>query len=223
MSQIEELRAFVTIVETGSLTQASERMGVAVSAVSRRLRDLELRLGSALIQRSTRRLFLNETGQVFYQRAKVILSTLEDAELEVQNAGSALSGVLRLSVPLSFGIGHMSTAIAQFMHEHPEIRIEMDLSDKRVDMIAEGIDAAIRIGALTDSSLIAKKISIVRLIPVASPGLIAQLPEITHPDGLIDVPALVYTNERSPLEWPYTGPDGKQGVLRLVTNVCKQW
>ena len=97
-------------------------------------------------QRSTRRLFLNETGQVFYQRAKTVLSTLEDAEQEVQNAGGALSGVLRISVPLSFGIAHMSTAIAQFMHAHPDIHIEMDLSDKRVDMIAEGFDAAIRIG-----------------------------------------------------------------------------
>ena len=111
-----------------------------------------------MIQRSTRRLFLNETGQIFYQRAKQILASLADAELEVQNAGTALSGVFRLSVPLSFGVGHMSTAIAQFMYEHPDIRIEMDLSDKRVDMIAEGIDAAIRIGALTDPSLIAKNI-----------------------------------------------------------------
>ena len=89
------------IVETGSLTQAADRMGIAVSAVSRRLRDLEIRLGAALIQRSTRRLFLNETGQQFYERAKSILLTLEDAEQEVQNAGGALSGVLRVSAPLS--------------------------------------------------------------------------------------------------------------------------
>ena len=127
MSQIEELRAFVLIVETGSLTQAADRMGIAVSAVSRRLRDLELRLGTALIQRSTRRLFLNETGQQFYQRAKTVLSTLEDAEQEAQNAGGALNGVLRISVPLSFGIAHMSTAIAQFMHAHPDIHIELSL------------------------------------------------------------------------------------------------
>lgn len=84
MSQIEELRAFVTIVETGSLTQAADRLGIAVSAVSRRLRDLELRLGAALIQRSTRRLYLNETGQVFFERCKIILSDLEDAQQEVR-------------------------------------------------------------------------------------------------------------------------------------------
>ena len=100
MSQIEELRAFVLIVETGSLTQAADRMGIAVSAVSRRLRDLELRLGAALIQRSTLVSFSNETGQQFYERAKSILVTLEDAEQEVQNAGGALSGVLRVSAPL---------------------------------------------------------------------------------------------------------------------------
>jgi DNA-binding transcriptional LysR family regulator len=219
MSQIEELRAFVTIVETGSLTQASERMGVAVSAISRRLRDLELRLGTALIQRSTRRLFLNETGQLFYQRAKVILATLEDAELEVQNAGTNLSGVFRLSVPLSFGLGHMSTAIAQFMHEHPEIRIEMDLNDKRVDMIADGIDAAIRIGDLADSSLIAKKISTVRVLPVAAPGLLAQFPEIKHPDDMMKLPALIYANDRNPLDWSYAAPTGDAGSLRVTARM----
>ena len=219
MSQIEELRAFITIVETGSLTQASDRMGVAVSAVSRRLRDLELRLGTSLIQRSTRRLFLNETGQIFYQRAKQILASLADAELEVQNAGTALSGVFRLSVPLSFGVGHMSTAIAQFMYEHPDIRIEMDLSDKRVDMIAEGIDAAIRIGALTDSSLIAKKISTVRLVPSASPSLIAQFPAPQHPNDLRDWPALIYDNESHPLDWSYRSANGEAGSVRVTARM----
>ena len=219
MSQIEELRAFVLIVETGSLTQAADRMGIAVSAVSRRLRDLELRLGAALIQRSTRRLFLNETGQLFYQRAKSILSSLEDAEQEVQNAGGALSGVLRVSVPLSFGIAHMSTAVAQFMHTHPEIHIEMDLSDKRVDMIAEGFDVAIRIGNLNDSSLIAKKISSVSVLPTASPGLIAQLPKLDHPDDLANVPALAYANDRSSHDWSYIGPDGKPGNINVTPRM----
>ena len=219
MSQIEELRAFVLIVESGSLTQAADRMGIAVSAVSRRLRDLELRLGTALIQRSTRRLFLNETGQLFYQRAKTVLSTLEDAEQEVQNAGGALSGVLRISVPLSFGIAHMSTAIAQFMHAHPDIHIEMDLSDKRVDMIAEGFDAAIRIGNLTDSSLIAKKISSVSVLPVAAPSLISQWPQLNHPNDLAKMPALVYANDRSPLDWHYVGPDGKAGSLNITPRM----
>jgi len=219
MSQIEELRAFVLIVETKSLTQAAARMGIAVSAVSRRLRDLELRLGTTLIQRSTRRLFLNETGQSFYQRAKSILADLEDAEQEVQNAGGALSGIFRLSVPLSFGITHMSTAIAQFMHEHPDIRIEMDLSDKRVDMIAEGFDAAIRIGHLTDSSLIAKKISTVRVVPVAAPSLITQVPQIKHPEDLLKLPALVYAHDRNPKDWSYTSPKGKSGLLRVKSRM----
>ncbi|MDB0016541.1 LysR substrate-binding domain-containing protein, partial [Alphaproteobacteria bacterium] len=219
MSQIEELRAFVLIVETGSLTQAADRMGIAVSAVSRRLRDLELRLGTALIQRSTRRLFLNETGQQFYQRAKTVLSTLEDAEQEAQNAGGALNGVLRISVPLSFGIAHMSTAIAQFMHAHPDIHIEMDLSDKRVDMIAEGFDAAIRIGNLTDSSLIAKKISSVSVLPVAAPSLISQWPQLNHPNDLANMPALVYANDRSSHDWHYVAPDGKAGSLNITPRM----
>jgi len=219
MSEIEELRAFVTIVEAGSLTQAADRLGLAVSAVSRRLRDLELRLGAALIQRSTRRLYLNETGQAFYERCKTILSNLEDAQQEVSNAGGSISGVLRVSAPLSFGVAHMSTAIAQFMHAHPEVRIEMDLSDKRVDLIAEGFDVAIRIGTLTDSSLIARKISNVKFLPAAAPMLVDQLPALSSPADLQQVPGLIYSQERNPQDWAYVAPDGKTGVLQVMPKM----
>jgi len=215
MSQIEEIRAFVTVVETGSLTQAADRLGIAVSAVSRRLKDLELRLGAALIQRTTRRLYLNEVGQVFYDRCKMVLDELEAAQQEVLNSGVALNGVLRISTPLSFGITHMSSAIAQFMHAHPEIRIEMDLSDKRVDLVAEGFDLAIRIGVLSDSSLIAKKITAVQKILCAAPDFLERYPVIATPQDLMDAPALIYSNDRSPTDWPYTDPDGKSGVLRV--------
>ena len=136
MSQIEEIRAFVTVVETGSLTQAAERLGIAVSAVSRRLKDLELRLGAPLIQRSTRRMYLNETGQRFFNRCRTILDELEAAQEEVQNTGSILSGVLRLNAPLSFGITHIAPLITDFMKENPEVRVDIDLSDKRIDLIA---------------------------------------------------------------------------------------
>ena len=175
MSQIEEIRAFVMVVETGSLTQAAERLGIAVSAVSRRLKDLELRLGAPLIQRTTRRMYLNEVGQGFYERCKAVLDELEAAQQEVLNSGGSLGGVLRISTPLSFGVSHMSSAIAQFMHAHPDVRIDMDLSDKRVDLVAEGFDLAIRIGVLSDSSLIAKKISTVRNILCASSDFLSSL------------------------------------------------
>ena len=168
MSQIEELRAFVTIVETGSLTQAADRLNVAVSAVSRRLRDLELRLGAALIQRSTRRLYLNETGQVFFERCKLILSDLEDAQQEVSNAERIAWEFSGKRAPV-IRVSAYVICNCQFMHSNPEVRIEMDLSDKRVDLIAEGFDVAIRIGTLTDSSLIARKISNVRFLPAAAP------------------------------------------------------
>ena len=109
----------------------------------------------------------------------------------------------------------MSGAIAQFMHAHPEIRIEMDLSDKRVDLVAEGFDLAIRIGVLSDSSLIAKKISWVKKIPCAAPDFLERYPKITRPEDLMDAPALVYSNDKSPADWGYTAPDGKSGVMRV--------
>jgi DNA-binding transcriptional LysR family regulator len=144
-----------------------------------------------------------------------VLDELEAAQQEVLNSGGALNGVLRISTPLSFGVAHMSTAIAQFMHAHPEIRIEMDLSDKRVDLVAEGFDLAIRIGVLSDSSLIAKKISWVKKIPCAAPDFLERYPKITKPEDLMDAPALVYSNDKSPADWGYTAPDGKSGVMRV--------
>ena len=215
MSQIEEIRAFVTVVETGSLTQAAERLGIAVSAVSRRLKDLELRLGAPLIQRSTRRMYLNETGQRFFNRCRTILDELEAAQEEVQNTGSILSGVLRLNAPLSFGITHIAPLITDFMKENPEVRVDIDLSDKRIDLIAEGFDLAIRIGTLQDCSLIAKKISTARQMPCASPDFIAKHGPIDTAEDLGDVPGLVYTNSRTPSDWAYVTPEGKAGTVHV--------
>ena len=219
MSQIEEIRVFVMVVETGSLTQAADRLGIAVSAVSRRLKDLEIRLGAPLIQRTTRRMYLNEVGQVFYERCKSVLDELDAAQQEVLNSGGSLGGVLRLSVPLSFGVAHMSSAIAQFMHAHPDVRIDMDLSDKRVDLVAEGYDIAIRIGVLTDSSLIAKKISSAAMIVCASPSFLENNAPIKTPEDLEGLSALVYSNDKSPNDWRFVGPDGKEGAQRVTQRL----
>lgn len=218
MSQIEEIRAFVTVVETGSLTQAAERLGIAVSAVSRRLKDLEIRLGASLIQRSTRRMYLNETGQRFFSRCRTILDELEAAQQEVQNTGGIISGVLRLNAPLSFGITHIAPLITDFMKENPEVRVDIDLSDKRIDLIAEGFDVAIRIGTLQDSSLIAKKISTARQVLCASPDFLAKHGPINSPEDLNDLPGLIYANSRTPSDWAYVTPEGKAGSV----HVCQR-
>jgi DNA-binding transcriptional LysR family regulator len=160
-------------------------------------------------------MYLNEVGQGFYERCKAVLDELEAAQQEVLNSGGGLGGVLRISAPLSFGVSHMSSAISQFMHAHPDVRIDMDLSDKRVDLVAEGFDLAIRIGVLSDSSLIAKKISTVRNIPCASPDFVSRHPPFKKPEDLEQLPALVYSNEKTPNDWRYRAPDGKNGVLRV--------
>jgi DNA-binding transcriptional LysR family regulator len=164
-------------------------------------------------------MYLNEVGQGFYDRCKAVLDELEAAQQEVLNSGGALNGVLRISTPLSFGVTHMSSAIAQFMHAHPEVRIEMDLSDKRVDLVAEGFDLAIRIGVLSDSSLIAKKITEVKKTPCAAPDFLERYPKITKPEDLATLPALIYSNDRTPTDWPYTSPDGKSGVVRMTSRL----
>ena len=158
MDRFEDLITFNAVVETGSFTAAAARLGADKSAVSRRVSGLEERLGVQLLRRTTRSLNLTDTGQGFYERSARILSDLEEAESAVAQQHGELRGRLRVALPLSFGILHMCKPISEFNLRHPRVQFDLDLSDRRVDLLQEGIDVAIRIGQLEDSSLIARKL-----------------------------------------------------------------
>ncbi|MEM8700133.1 MAG: LysR family transcriptional regulator, partial [Pseudomonadota bacterium] len=211
MDRFEDMRCFLQVVETQSVTRAAEVMGLAPSAVSRRLKELERRLGATLMTRTTRRMSLTEAGQIFASRAERVLADLEEAEAEVSDAAHLLNGTLRVACPLSFGVAHMTPIVAEFMEAHPDLLVELDLSDRHVDLVAEGLDLAIRIGRLEDSSLMARKVADVALKVVASPAFLKAngLPET--PEDMAGWPALCYVGSARMDTWSYTAPDGSQG------------
>ncbi|MEX2455246.1 MAG: LysR family transcriptional regulator, partial [Rhodospirillaceae bacterium] len=162
MDRFEEIQTFVRVAETLSVTRAAAQLNVAPSAVSRRLRDLEDRLGTRLLHRTTRRIALTDSGRAFYARSLRVLSDLEEAETEAADDGASLSGTLRLAVPMSLALSALNAAIADFLELHPAVVAHIDISDRMIDLVAEGIDLAIRVGQLPDSALIARRISTVR-------------------------------------------------------------
>ena len=157
MDKFADIEAFTAVVEAGSFSAAGERLGIAKSVVSRRISQLERRLGSRLLHRTTRRLSLTDTGKNFYQRTVQILTDLDDAEQSVTEETRQLRGSLKLAAPLSFGLMHLSDAITDFLNEHPAIELNLDLNDRNINLVEEGFDMAVRIGELQDSTLVARR------------------------------------------------------------------
>jgi DNA-binding transcriptional LysR family regulator len=218
MDKFEDLHAFVAVVEAGSFTAAAERLGSAKSAVSRRISALEERLGVQLLRRTTRTLNLTDTGRSFYDQGARILADLEEAESAVQQEHGELRGTLRVALPLSFGVRHMCKPIAAFTRLHPRIRFDLNLNDRRIDLVEEGMDLAIRIGHLPDSSLIARKLFDVQVVICASPQYIHAHGIPKTPDDLRNHDCLVYSNLPDPETWEWQDRTGsKQQVKPRIT------
>ncbi|HED16666.1 MAG TPA: LysR family transcriptional regulator, partial [Gammaproteobacteria bacterium] len=159
MNRFENMDTFIRVVEAGSISAAADRLSVAKSAVSRRLKELEAHLGVALFNRTTRRMNLTDSGRAFYQQSVRILDDVLEAELATSQAHGTLKGSLKVALPTSFGLMHMTPVINAFLKEHPQIEFDLDLNDREVDLIQEGFDLAIRIAKLPDSSLIARRLA----------------------------------------------------------------
>ena len=217
MDKFEDLQAFVAVVEAGSFTAAADRLNTAKSAVSRRVSALEERLGVQLLRRTTRVLNLTDTGQSFYEHSSRILADLDEAEAAVQQEHGELRGTLRVALPLSFGVRHMCKPIAAFGKRHPRLRFDLDLNDRRIDLLEEGIDVAIRIAHLKDSSLIARKLFEMRTVLAASPHYLKAHGTPQSPDELKEHECLVYSNLEEPNRWPWTDENGKKHVVEVNT------
>lgn len=215
MNELEQIRVFVCLVECQSASKAAEKLGLANSAVSRRMKELETRLGVQLIQRTTRRMKVTDDGDVFYQRCKHILEDLEEAENWVGQSSKSIKGTIRISAPLSFGVTHLSSALSAFMFKYPDINIDADLSDSRVDLIEHDFDLAIRIGRLEDSSLQARKLARITHVVCCAPSLINKLGKPDKPEDLADFPALCYSYHKNPNRWQYRDNQGTQKSARV--------
>ncbi|MEL6373927.1 MAG: LysR family transcriptional regulator [Pseudomonadota bacterium] len=215
MSELEEMRSFVQVVESGSATKAATVRGVAVSAISRRMKDLEARLGVQLIKRTTRKMTLTQEGRSFYERAVRILSDLAEAEAEITHKDARLTGELRVSIPVSFGMTQVAPFLSVFMSAHPDLVVKVDMSDRRVSLVEEGFDVGIRIGRLGDSSLKARKILAFRHVLCAAPAFFKRHGMPTRPDDLKGWPALCYGHLAHPTRWPYVDPAGHAGEVQV--------
>lgn len=204
MNRFEELEAFVAVVDFQGFSSAGEKLGVAKSMLSRRVTELERRLGVQLLQRTTRKQSLTESGLAFYQRATQILADLEEAEQFVADAQCQVSGRIRLALPLGFGVSQLALPISEFLSENPGIKIDIDLNDRRVNLVEENVDLAIRVGELEDSSLIARKLADVHFAICASPDYLSLHGEPQHPAELVDHEVLVYSNVAAGRQWSYS-------------------
>ncbi|WP_108661295.1 LysR family transcriptional regulator [Acuticoccus kandeliae] len=183
---LDDLRAFVEVANAGGLTAASRRIGVSKSVLSRRLTRIEAALAARLINRTTRGVALTEAGEAFKTHAERMLAAFEDGRNAVHERGAAVTGRLRVSASISFGITHLAPVLAELALRHPQLEIHASYTDRIVDLIGERFDAAIRIGALRDSSLIARRVAPIRAALVASPAYLADHP---RPATLTDLRA----------------------------------
>jgi len=206
MMKLSGIAAFLATAEAGSISAASKRLGLATSVVSERLADLEKTLGAKLIQRTTRKLSLTESGRSFLPRAQRILREADEAEAELAARSGTLAGPLRISAPVSFGILHLGSALCRFLVEHPEIDVSLDLDDRFVDIAADGYDAVLRHGPVGDTRLIAKRLATSRRLLVASPAYLKMFGQPTSLADLADHRGILYSNRES--DWRFRTPGG---------------
>lgn len=204
MNPFEDMRLFCQVMESGSFTAAAEQLGLSKQFVSRRLIQLEDRLGVRLLNRSTRRLDVTPLGQSYYESALRLLSEVEQVEQGIAGQNSEPRGTIRLSAPLSFAMAHLGCLLPQFLQRHPQVSVEVDLSDRSVDLIGEGYDLVLRIGTLEDSTLIARRIASIPRVYCASPEYLALRGTPLQPDDLAQHDCLPYGHGRQ-VQWRFKG------------------
>lgn len=196
MDRLAAMETFVYVVETGSFSAAARRLAIGQPAVSKTIAQLEERLGVRLLLRSTRGLTPTEAGEAYYLRAKRAIDDINDADVAARGAGHGLTGRLRICAPVTFARMNVLPHLGAFLSRHPDLHVDVVLDDRNIDLIAEGIDVALRLGALSDSSLIARKLSCAPLQIVGTPGYFARCGEPGKPEDLLDHQAVVYTQSR---------------------------
>jgi len=193
--QLDDMRIFVATVDAGNFTAAANRLRLSKQFVSRRVAALEAGLGVRLLVRNTRKLAVTDLGHAFHERAQRILADVADAEQAMSARRTEPRGLLKVSAPMSFGTTHLSPLVAEFLRAHPDVRFDMELSDRVVDVVGEGFDMALRIGRLADSTLIAQRLADVRMIACCSPDYRRRRREPASPAELEHHACLPYGHE----------------------------
>jgi DNA-binding transcriptional LysR family regulator len=215
------MKVFAAVVEAGSFTRATEVLGMSKAAVSRYVGELEERLGLRLLHRTTRKLSPTTEGEIFYARCRELLDNLDEAEAEITSRSGEATGLLKVNVPVTFGLMHLAPLWPAFLARHPKLAIDITLSDRVADLVEEGFDAAVRIGQLSASTLISRKLASTRLVLCASPEYLQRRGAPSRPDELLQHDVISYSLFSTGENWTFTGPDGEVSVKvapRVRTN-----
>ncbi len=210
MDRLAAMDAFVRVVEQGSFVRAAAALDLSTSALSQRVADLEAHLGARLLNRTTRKLSLTESGQAFYERAVQVLADLDEAETLASSSAASPRGVLKVTCAHAIAVQRLAPAMARFHAQHPEVRFEVSVSDRVVDLVEEGFDLAIRIGIVGSDLLVARKLGEMRLLLCAAPSYLKRRGTPRTPADLAQHDLLTYAYARTPRLWSLRAPDGAQ-------------
>src|SRR5258708_7252447 len=219
---LAEMSVFSRVVATGSLSAAARELGLSPAVVSRRLAALEARLGVRLINRTTRSLHLTDEGTTYYDTCARLLSEIEEADAAVGAGQVEPRGPLKVALPASFGHQHVAPLVPSFAARYPNVQLALSLSDRNINVIEEGFDLAIRIAALADSSLAARKLAPNRRVVCASPGYLRRFGTPRTPRDFAGHNCL--TTSDFSMTWEYKGPGGEPGTVRVAgRHACDNW
>ena len=204
MDKLNAISVFCKVIETQSFTQAANQQNISVAMASKLVSQLEEHLKTRLLQRTTRKIVPTEAGMLYYQRCQAILLDLSEADSSISNMATSLQGNLLISVPRDFGLLYILPNLPKFIELHPNLHVEIEFEDKRVDLVAEGYDLALRIGYMQDSSLVARKISSSPMHFVASPSYLESRGTPLTPDDLEYHQGLLYKSSLNQVHWQST-------------------
>jgi DNA-binding transcriptional LysR family regulator len=219
MDRWSAMEAFVRVVEAGSFVAAADRLHASTSTLSRLIAELEQHLGARLLNRTTRRLSLTESGQAFYERCVVLLADLQEAEALAGQSAAQPRGTVRLTCSHNMAEQQVAPAIAEFVERYPDVRFELVVSDRVVDLIEEGFDLAIRVGAVGSERFVARRLGTMSLMLCAAPAYVRRRGEPRTPSELTDHNALTYAYASVPRVWRFTGSDGAAQEIRLTGSL----
>lgn len=219
MDRLKQIETFVAVATKGSLTAAALAEGIAPAVIGRRIDALEERLGVKLLVRTTRRISLTHEGTAFLEDAQRLLADLANAEASVSAGGIKASGHLRVTAPAGFGRRHVAPLVPQFVAEHPEVSMSLNLSDRVVDLVNEGFDCAIRVGDLPDSSLVSVRLADNQRLCVASPAYLARRGAPEHPNDIAKHECLTLSSEASQTRGWAFNIDGEPTYVRPASRL----
>ena len=219
MDRFSAMQVFARVVELGSFARAAERLDLSTSACSRQIADLEAHLDTRLLNRTTRKLSLTESGRAYHERCVQLLTDIEEAEQAAQAGRAKPRGTLRITCSVNFGLRYVAPLIGPFLLRHPDVRIDVSLSDRMVDIVEEGFDLAVRIGASSSTSVIARKLGESQMVVCAAPAYLKKHGTPKTPGQLAGHNCILYEYLNPRNEWRFTGRDGKEHKVRLTSRV----